>query len=106
MVYLPMAYLYGKKFVGPITSTILAIREEIYDSSYEKIDWSEARRTCAKVYQIPCCFYVFYLPSEVLSMDFHKSNFEFSFFCVCHANHNYKNAGWRSCLPKMNFLTS
>ncbi|CAD6270755.1 unnamed protein product [Miscanthus lutarioriparius] len=39
MVYLPMAYLYGKKFVGPITSTILAIREEIYDSSYEKIDW-------------------------------------------------------------------
>ncbi|CAD6244632.1 unnamed protein product [Miscanthus lutarioriparius] len=48
MVYLPMAYLYGKKFVGPITSTILAIREEIYDSSYEKIDWSEARRACAK----------------------------------------------------------
>jgi hypothetical protein len=25
-----MAYLYGKKFVGPITETILALREELY----------------------------------------------------------------------------
>ncbi|TVU33478.1 hypothetical protein EJB05_25299, partial [Eragrostis curvula] len=48
MVYLPMAYLYGKRFVGPVTPTILALREEIYDTAYEKIDWSEARNACAK----------------------------------------------------------
>ncbi|KAL6888527.1 hypothetical protein ACP4OV_009553 [Aristida adscensionis] len=48
MVYLPMAYLYGKKFVGPITPTILALREEIYDTSYDKVDWSKARSACAK----------------------------------------------------------
>ncbi|KAG2655914.1 hypothetical protein PVAP13_1KG043900 [Panicum virgatum] len=50
MVYLPMAYLYGKKFVGPITPTILALREEIYGTCYVKIDWSKARNACAKVY--------------------------------------------------------
>ncbi|KAK3155986.1 hypothetical protein QOZ80_2AG0101350 [Eleusine coracana subsp. coracana] len=48
MVYLPMAYLYGKKFVGPITPTVLALREEIYDTPYDKIDWSMARNACAK----------------------------------------------------------
>ncbi|RCV05534.1 hypothetical protein SETIT_1G091600v2 [Setaria italica] len=48
MVYLPMAYLYGKKFVGPITPTILALREEIYGTCYVKIDWSKARNACAK----------------------------------------------------------
>ncbi|RLM79240.1 achilleol B synthase-like [Panicum miliaceum] len=48
MVYLPMAYLYGKKFIGPITPTILDIRDEIYVMSYDKIDWSAARTACAK----------------------------------------------------------
>jgi hypothetical protein len=54
MVYLPMAYLYGKKFIGPITPTVLALREEIHDSPYGKIDWSNARNKCAKVCHIPC----------------------------------------------------
>jgi hypothetical protein len=49
MVYLPMAYLYGKKFVGTVTPTILSLREEIYDAPYDKIDWSMARKACAKV---------------------------------------------------------
>jgi hypothetical protein len=49
MVYMPMAYLYGKKFVGPITHTILSIREEIYSEPYTKVDWSKARTSCAKV---------------------------------------------------------
>uniref|UniRef100_A0ACD5WM01 Uncharacterized protein n=1 Tax=Avena sativa TaxID=4498 RepID=A0ACD5WM01_AVESA len=48
MVYLPMAYLYGKKFIGPITPTILALREEIYDVPYHKIDWGQSRSSCAK----------------------------------------------------------
>ncbi|EEC68014.1 hypothetical protein OsI_35817 [Oryza sativa Indica Group] len=45
-----MAYLYGKKFVGPITPTILEIREELYNIPYSEIDWKKARDCCAKVY--------------------------------------------------------
>uniref|UniRef100_A0A453RGU0 Terpene cyclase/mutase family member n=1 Tax=Aegilops tauschii subsp. strangulata TaxID=200361 RepID=A0A453RGU0_AEGTS len=48
LVYMPMSYLYGKKFVGPITPTIMAIREELYSVSYNEIDWNKARDTCAK----------------------------------------------------------
>jgi achilleol B synthase len=46
---MPMSYLYGKKFVGPITPKILAIREELYNVVYHDIDWNKARDTCAKV---------------------------------------------------------
>ncbi|TVU08995.1 hypothetical protein EJB05_42429, partial [Eragrostis curvula] len=48
--YLPIhpAFLYGKKFVGPITPTILALRDELYSSPYNEIDWDTARTTCAK----------------------------------------------------------
>jgi len=60
MVYLPMAYLYGKKFVGPITPTILALREEIYDTPYGEIGWSDAANKCAKVSHIPSGPTVYY----------------------------------------------
>ncbi|TVU11253.1 hypothetical protein EJB05_44826 [Eragrostis curvula] len=56
MVYMPMAYLYGKKFVGKITPTILAIREEIYSAPYNEIDWYKARDTCAKALNMICCW--------------------------------------------------
>jgi hypothetical protein len=49
VVYVPMAYLYGKKFVGPITPTILALREEIYTDPYHTIDWAQACNACSKV---------------------------------------------------------
>ncbi|KAF2910506.1 hypothetical protein DAI22_11g104900 [Oryza sativa Japonica Group] len=48
MIYMSMAYLYGKKFVGPITPTILEIREELYNIPYSEIDWKKARDCCAK----------------------------------------------------------
>lgn len=48
MVYMPMAYMYGKKFVGPITPTILALRDELYDKPYSQINWNMARSSCAK----------------------------------------------------------
>ncbi|PUZ45336.1 hypothetical protein GQ55_8G214400 [Panicum hallii var. hallii] len=48
LIYMPMAYLYGKKFVGPITPTILSIRNELYNIPYSEIDWNKARDTCAK----------------------------------------------------------
>ncbi|KAF9618159.1 hypothetical protein IFM89_000562 [Coptis chinensis] len=48
MVYLPMSYIYGKRFVGPITPTILSLRKEIFTVPYHEIDWNEARNLCAK----------------------------------------------------------
>ncbi|KAJ6828150.1 cycloartenol synthase 2-like [Iris pallida] len=48
MVFLPMSYLYGRRFVGPITKTILQLREELYTASYDQINWDKYRNTCAK----------------------------------------------------------
>nr|AUZ98404.1 beta-amyrin synthase [Trachyspermum ammi] len=48
MVYMPMSYLYGKRFVGPITPLILQLREELYAQSYDTINWKKARHNCAK----------------------------------------------------------
>ncbi|XP_050231956.1 lupeol synthase-like [Mercurialis annua] len=48
LTYMPMSYLYGKRFVGPITPLILQIREEIYDKPYNKINWKSVRHLCAK----------------------------------------------------------
>ncbi|EEF35089.1 Cycloartenol synthase, putative [Ricinus communis] len=48
ITYMPMSYLYGKRFVGPITPLILQIREEIYNEPYNKIKWNSVRHLCAK----------------------------------------------------------
>ncbi|KAJ6372836.1 hypothetical protein OIU76_027213 [Salix suchowensis] len=48
MVYLPMSYLYGKRFVGPITPTVLSLRKELFAAPYHEIDWNQARNLCAK----------------------------------------------------------
>nr|XP_025887793.1 lupeol synthase isoform X2 [Solanum lycopersicum] len=48
LVYMPMSYLYGKRFVGRITSLVQTIRDEIYIQPYHQIDWNKARNTCAK----------------------------------------------------------
>lgn len=49
MVYLPMSYLYGKRFVGPLTPTVLSLRKELFIVPYHEIDWNRARNECAKV---------------------------------------------------------
>lgn len=56
MVYLPMRYLYGKRFVGPITPTVLSLRKELFTVPYHEINWDEARNLCAKVGQIDIYF--------------------------------------------------
>lgn len=43
-----MAYLYGKKFVGPLTPTIISLREDLYSIPYDQINWDKARDSCAK----------------------------------------------------------
>ncbi|KAF5804689.1 putative lupeol synthase [Helianthus annuus] len=48
LVYMPMSYLYGKRFVGRITGLVNALRQEIYTDAYQDINWSIARNTCAK----------------------------------------------------------
>ncbi|KAG9129434.1 hypothetical protein Leryth_023970 [Lithospermum erythrorhizon] len=48
MIYLPMSYLYGKRFVGPITPTVLSLRKELYNVPYHEVDWNSARNQCAK----------------------------------------------------------
>ncbi|WOH12122.1 hypothetical protein DCAR_0831621 [Daucus carota subsp. sativus] len=48
LIHLPMSYLYGRRFVGPISSTVLALREEIFNVPYHEIDWNQARNLCAK----------------------------------------------------------
>ncbi|KAL5554267.1 hypothetical protein UlMin_041668 [Ulmus minor] len=48
MVYLPMSYLYGKRFVGPISPIVRSLRKELYTVPYHEIDWNKARNLCAK----------------------------------------------------------
>ncbi|KAE8796913.1 Parkeol synthase [Hordeum vulgare] len=48
MVYLPMSYIYGRKFVGRVTPVILELRNELYRVPYDEIDWNKARTECAK----------------------------------------------------------
>lgn len=49
MVYLPMSYLYGKRFVGPISSIVLSLRRELYKTLYYQVNWDLSRNQCAKV---------------------------------------------------------
>ncbi|KAM3749756.1 hypothetical protein ACB098_05G211500 [Castanea mollissima] len=48
MVYMPMSYLYGKRFVGSITPLILQLREELYNEPYNEIIWKSVRHLCAQ----------------------------------------------------------
>ena len=50
LVYMPMSYLYGKRFVGQITALVLSLRQELYTQPYHQIHWNQARNTFAKVY--------------------------------------------------------
>ena len=43
-----MSYLYGRRFVGPLTGIVMSLREELYTALYGKIDWNQARNMCAK----------------------------------------------------------
>ncbi|KAE9617061.1 hypothetical protein Lal_00034964 [Lupinus albus] len=48
LVYMPMSYLYGKRFVGTINGLIRSLREELYNEPYDQINWNKARKTVAK----------------------------------------------------------
>ncbi|RDX63311.1 Beta-amyrin synthase, partial [Mucuna pruriens] len=42
LIYMPMSYLYGKKFVGPVTPLILNLREELFTQPYDEDSWKKA----------------------------------------------------------------
>lgn len=46
---MPMSYLYGKRFVGPITGMVRSLRQELYTEPYNEINWTTAKNTVAKV---------------------------------------------------------
>ncbi|KAA8519488.1 hypothetical protein F0562_013744 [Nyssa sinensis] len=46
--YMPMSYLYGKKYVGPITDLVKSLRQEIHPTPYDEINWNKARHDCCK----------------------------------------------------------
>ncbi|XP_065623510.1 cycloartenol synthase [Quercus suber] len=54
MVYLPMSYLYGRRYVGPINGIALSLRRELYTQPYHQINWDQARNLCAKVLNMVC----------------------------------------------------
>nr|AIW81530.1 cycloartenol synthase protein [Dioscorea composita] len=68
MVYLPMSYIYGKRFVGPITPLVLSLRKELYNLSYDRIDWNLARNQCAK----EDLYYPHPLLQDILWASLHK----------------------------------
>lgn len=48
MVYLPMSYLYGRRVQMPVDARVSAIRAELYDRPYDRIDWAAARERVAE----------------------------------------------------------
>lgn len=69
MVYLPMSYIYGKRFTGKITETILSLRKELFNFPYEDIGWNKARNECAK----EDLYYPHPLIQDVLWATLHKA---------------------------------
>ncbi|KAG2306745.1 hypothetical protein Bca52824_026493 [Brassica carinata] len=48
MVYLPLSYLYGKRFVGPITSIVLSLRKGAFQSCSDPMAWFHFERKSFK----------------------------------------------------------
>lgn len=47
-VYMPMSYLYGKRFVMPINPLIIKLREELHTKPYAEINWRKVPHLVAK----------------------------------------------------------
>ncbi|XP_028062392.1 taraxerol synthase-like [Camellia sinensis] len=48
MTYMPMSYLYGKRFVGPITDLVKQLRTELHSQPYDEVNWKKYRHAWAK----------------------------------------------------------
>ncbi|KAJ7523585.1 hypothetical protein O6H91_18G055400 [Diphasiastrum complanatum] len=48
MVYLPMSYIYGRRYSSPLTKLTSEIRNEIFVVPYKEVNWDSARNDCAR----------------------------------------------------------
>ncbi|TIC01122.1 terpene synthase [Wallemia mellicola] len=48
-IYLPMSYLYGKRFAGPSTKLTEELKEELYVEPYASINWPAQRNNVNKI---------------------------------------------------------
>lgn len=48
-IYLPMSYLYGKRFTGPSTKLTEEIKQELYVEPYTSINWPAQRNNVNKI---------------------------------------------------------
>ncbi|KAL3700609.1 hypothetical protein R1sor_018631 [Riccia sorocarpa] len=48
MVYLPMSYVYGKRWTAKLTPLVEDLRKELFTQKFADIDWNKARNECAK----------------------------------------------------------
>ncbi|KAI9731939.1 MAG: Lanosterol synthase (Oxidosqualene--lanosterol cyclase) [Cirrosporium novae-zelandiae] len=46
-VYVPMSYVYSKRFIHPLTPLTRQLRDELYTQPYDTIDWAANRNTIA-----------------------------------------------------------
>ncbi|KAI6689556.1 hypothetical protein NL676_026384 [Syzygium grande] len=67
MTYMPMSYLYGKRFVGPITPLVQQLREELHTQPYDTICWREVRLLCAQ----EDLYYPHHLPQDLIWDSLH-----------------------------------
>ncbi|KAL6334598.1 hypothetical protein AAG906_019233 [Vitis piasezkii] len=57
-----------KRFVGPITLTIISLRKKVYIVPYQEVDWNQARNQCAK----EDLYYPHPLVQDILWASLHK----------------------------------
>ncbi|KAJ7564049.1 hypothetical protein O6H91_03G134700 [Diphasiastrum complanatum] len=55
-IFCPMSYVYGCRFSNKLSTTIQALRNELYTISYEQINWNQARSLGAKEEPVPRTF--------------------------------------------------
>ncbi|MCX7650258.1 MAG: terpene cyclase/mutase family protein [Flavobacteriales bacterium] len=61
MVYLPMSYAYGRRFVCAQDATLEALRQELYPQGYDRIRWNAVRYAC-------CPEDVYHKPTAVMKV--------------------------------------
>lgn len=49
MVYIPMGYLYGKRFKADMDPLLSSLRQELYVQDYDSIDWQKQRNNVASI---------------------------------------------------------
>lgn len=47
-VFLPMSYIWSKRWTGPVTETVEQLRTELYTQPYNSIDWASHRNSIAE----------------------------------------------------------